>query len=121
MGNAKRGEFAFTVNDERYTLQFTLNGFCELEEVTGETTTAFMARLDQKDRADMSFKDVRRLFWAGLVEHHEGITEREAGRLVTALGGPVDALDFAMKALLAAFPEAKDESAGDAGNVTGAA
>ncbi|MGK7653149.1 GTA-gp10 family protein [Roseovarius sp. B08] len=114
MANAVKGKVDFTSGDEGYSLQFTTNGMCALEEESGETMMAFIQRLEQNAETDMSMKDVRILFWAGLQEHHEGITLKEAGRVMTGVeGGFMGAVALYERALQLAFPDAV-EGQGDA-------
>ncbi|QBF32144.1 GTA-gp10 family protein [Thalassococcus sp. S3] len=115
MSNKVKGKIDFDVDGETYTLQFTANGFCELEAESGLTPGQFLKRLEDRGDEDLSFKDVRLLFWAGLQEHHEDLTQRDAGRLITDIGGIVVALEKLGEAVNLSMPDAPKGGKGKAG------
>ncbi|MBY6163968.1 hypothetical protein KUV73_24005 [Mameliella alba] len=114
MANRIRGVFPFEAGGESYVMQYTANGMCALEDTTGQTATAFLQGLDAAGE-NLSFRDARLLFWAGLQEHHEGLTLHQAGKIMTALGGIVPAMEMTAQAVQASMPEAKTAD-GAAGN-----
>lgn len=107
------GKHSFKAGSARYVLDYTPNAFCDLEDETGVDTLTFINRFAQAKGATMSFRDVRLLFWAGLIEEHPDITIREAGDIMRKLGAVDAALELAMKALAQAFPEVEDDAAGN--------
>lgn len=118
MGNRIKGTFPFSAGGADYVMQFTANGMCALEDVTGTSATAFLKDLEEAGD-NLSFKSARLLFWAGLQEHHEGISQNEAGKIITDLGGLVPALELAGKAVQASLPTGspdKGAAGGAAGN-----
>jgi hypothetical protein len=101
MANAARGEAAFEIEGKTYTLSFSINALCELEDAMGEGVTAVTRRLS--DESKLRLRDVRTVFWAGLRDHHPEIDLAGAGNLMTALG-QVEAIEIVGKALALAFP-----------------
>lgn len=104
MSNLVTGKIDFEAGGARYALHFTANGMCELEAAAGCTTMAFLRRLDGSAAADLSFTDVRLLFWAGLQEHHPELDVRAAGKVMTALGGLDKAMELVGRAVSASLP-----------------
>jgi tail tube GTA-gp10-like protein len=101
MANAHRGEVEFTVGKKVYTLKFSTNAMCELETAVGGNVIEMANSLS--DTAKMSIRTIRTVFWAGLRDHHEAVTEVEAGRLMDELG-LVEASQMIAKAFTLAFP-----------------
>ena len=78
MANSVNGEVAFSVEGKDYTFRLDLNALCEAEEhVPGIMEGGVKVK---------SFKTVRAIFWAGLQEHHPGLSLKEAGRIAQAYG-----------------------------------
>jgi tail tube GTA-gp10-like protein len=102
MGNPHKGEIAFTLDKTVYTLRYSINAMCELEDRMGTTVVEIGALMS--DPTKLSIGMVRSIFWAGLRDHHEVVTEQDAGRLMDALG-LVNAAQMIGKAFTAAFPE----------------
>ncbi|QPM89383.1 GTA-gp10 family protein [Pseudooceanicola algae] len=106
MGNTVQGKRTFSVDGETFTLQFTPNAFCELEDASGLSTSVFLAQFQANlERKRHRMKEIRMLFWAGLTEHHDTITEKQAGRMMQELGGVLGALEIMHEALGLAFPD----------------
>lgn len=103
MANPIKGEVGFSVEGQDYTLLLDLNALCEVEDhIPGIMNGA----------ADLaSLKAVRALFWGGLQEHHAGITMRDAGRLVQALG-LADAAAKVAEAMKASWGDTKSPKTG---------
>jgi hypothetical protein len=113
MGNAVKGQTSFEVEGKTLVLEYTPNGFCELEDATGKATMAFLSDLDRAAQSEkLAFRDVRLLFWAGLVEHQPDLTPKDAGRLIKAVGGLVPAMDLLQTAIAMALPDAPEGEAG---------
>ena len=108
-----RGIVPIEAGGETYRLQFTVNGMCALEEETGESLLVFFKRM-QGSFANGEFRisDVRMLIWAGLQEHHDGLTVKEAGRLVQEAGGPEVVMEHLERAVVAASPDDKKAAGG---------
>ena len=104
-GNKLKGDITFVVNDsEPFTLNFAINAICDLEaefDIKAQDVGTLLG-------TDSKVTTIRKLFQIGLREHHPDITEREAGRVMGELDGGVEQVsDLLLKALTAAFPEAK--------------
>jgi hypothetical protein len=100
--NAMRGEVAFG----DYTLVYTFNAFCLLEQETGVHTQNLLQMMQE----GLGFSDLRAFVWAGLQEKYP-LKLTDAGDLIgqigltealTAVGKGVDAF------LAPAVKEAKD-------------
>ncbi|WP_407496849.1 hypothetical protein [Pseudooceanicola sp. MF1-13] len=114
MANATKGQKAVEAGGQTYIIEFSANGFCELEDATGKSTMQFLTDLDAQAQAeDVRFKDVRLLFWAGLQEHHEGLSQRDAGRIMKEVGGFEKAMTLIQDAVTLALPQAPDDTGQD--------
>jgi hypothetical protein len=104
MANPLRGEVAFTVADVEYTLKFSTNAICELEQLQNKGLNEIVGDLER-------LSTVRALLWAGLRAKHPGVTLVMAGDLIDAIG-MVPATEVIGRALNAAFPPpSKDPNA----------
>jgi len=112
MTNKVRGKIDFEVDGTSYSLHFTANGMCELEEAAGCNAMAFLKRLEASAAENLSFGDVRLLFWAGLQEHHPEMSVRDAGALMTAMGGIAKAMELTGQAVADSMP--KPDEGGEA-------
>lgn len=118
MGNATRGIVTVTDADGTpFKLQFSANAMCEIEDAKKCGILQFVGQME-KAGDGVLMTDLRLLVWAALQEHHEGATVRDAGRLITAMGGLGPAVEVIAAMVSAAFPDASE---GEAGNGTAAA
>ena len=99
MANRARGEVGFEVDGVAYTLVYSVNAICQMEDALSVS----MAKLGA-DMAAGSTSAARSAFWACLLEHHPDLTPQDAGRLMTVLG-PAKAGDLLGQAMSAALPE----------------
>ncbi len=107
MTNPLKGDHAIRIGGRDYTLRYSVNACCELEDAAGRCIGEIVASLDDGDR--MSVKLMRQVFWAGLIEHH-GVSHKEAGDLMSEAG-----FEAAAQAIGAAFAKAFPQAeAGDA-------
>jgi tail tube GTA-gp10-like protein len=104
MANPHKGEVEFTVGKKVYTLKFSINAMCELENALGGSVVDIANTLS--DPSKMGVKTMRTVFWAGLRDHHEALDEIEAGRVMDELG-LVEASQLVATAFAKAFPEAQ--------------
>ena len=95
MSNPHRGEVAFAVGDQTYTLFYGTNSICELEDKLGQNLAEIVAGLGQ-------LKVMRAVLWAGLLRHHNMSLE-EAGDVMDAAGVPAT-VEAVNKAIFTAFP-----------------
>lgn len=104
MANRETGGVDFTANGKTYTLRFSTNALCELEDATGKGAIAVAEEMNSPN--NVRIKTLRAMFWAGLTDCHEGITIRDAGDIMGEIGvdkaGPLIG-----EAFQAAFPDAE--------------
>ncbi|WP_138423721.1 GTA-gp10 family protein [Maritimibacter alexandrii] len=98
-GMDPRAKTTFEAAGKTYTLQFTTNALVELEEATGKSV------VDILESEQQSMKMLRAIFWAGLIEHHDTMTQKEAGAIIDAAGGLDAVMDLVNKAMTASMPE----------------
>lgn len=104
--NAQKGEAAIKVGEREYVLAFNINAMCEVEYILDLSTDKILRAL----AASPPLHIVRALLWGGLRQHHPDVDLIGAGNLIEEMGGPGTALDGIGKALVSAFPEAKDDT-----------
>lgn len=100
MANPVRGEVAFKVADAEYTLKFSTNAICELEERLDKGLNVIVANMER-------LSTVRALLWAGLKAKHPDITMAQAGEIIDRCG-MAQATEVIGQALTAAFPPPKE-------------
>ncbi|MGI3164978.1 hypothetical protein [Pseudooceanicola sp. 200-1SW] len=91
---------------EGWKLAFTTNAMCAYEEETGKDFTSVAEVLAKAENGRLSMRVLRTILWAGLQEHHEGMTMRQAGNVLDACGMN-DTGRAIGDALRLAFPEEK--------------
>jgi hypothetical protein len=102
MANPLKGEVSIEVDGETYTLVYSLNTLCEIEDKLGGAVSD-IASLGASGRR---WNTLRTVFWAALQDYHPEITLQQAGRMVSAMG--LTKADEAVgKAFALAFPEVK--------------
>lgn len=107
---------------EGWKLAFTTNGMCAYEEETKKPFTSVSEALSDASHGRLSVRALRTILWAGLQEHHEGTTMRDAGKVLDASG--MTAAGKAIgDAIRLAFPEEKPAAGngGKAGKPAGGA
>lgn len=100
MANRQKGEVGFELDGVEYTLSFSINALCELEDAMGASVQEFAPKL--ANGVDM--RTARLLVWAGMRDHHEEVTVKEAGRIASAYGLP-EIMGKITDAFQLAFPE----------------
>ncbi len=105
--NAHKGEASIKVGGRDYVLAFNINAMCEVEYILNLSTDQILLTLVGSPPLHV----VRALLWGGLRQHHSDVDLIGAGNLIEEMGGPGLALDGIGRALVSAFPEAKDEPA----------
>ena len=101
MANPARGEVAFTVANTEYTLKFSTNAICELEDRLNKSISVIVEGMDR-------ITVVRAMLWAGLQAKHPEMTLQDAGDIIDR-GGMAHIAETISKALTLAFP-AQDEA-----------
>ncbi len=95
----------FKAGREKYTLRFSFNALCLLEDETGKGMSELF-------EGDMKLGTVRTTVWAGLQDEHPDLEPKDVGDLIDKVG--IDVVkDKLAEALQAAFPDAE----GAEGNV----
>lgn len=107
MANPHRGSVALQVGDRAYTLSFSVNALCELEDHLDQPVARIAGALNKPD--EIRIGTVRALVWAALRDHHEEMTIKDAGALATEAGVPA-VMDAIGKAFKLAFPEAQGKA-----------
>lgn len=107
MANPARGSVAFQVGERAYTMSFSVNALCELEELLGMPVAQIAAGMEKAENVRMS--TVRALVWAGLRDHHGDLQLKDAGEIATEAGIPA-CMEAVGKAFALAFPEAKADA-----------
>jgi len=106
MANPLKGEVGFEVEGQAYVLVLDFNALCTLEDALDLGIVEIVTQLQTEVRGGF----LRALFWAGLQEHHSGLNEKAAGRLIGALGYD-RALALVLEGFAAAFPPKEDANA----------
>ncbi len=87
MANQNRSAVALEAGDKVYSLRFSTNAICELEEHFGKPIMAIVNDLEDESRVGMGL--VRAIVWAALLEQNPNITHKEAGRILDEAGQQV--------------------------------
>jgi len=106
MANRQKGEVAFEVEGASYTLRFTIDAICALEDRLDQGLGEIAMRALTSKRVGF----MRGLMWAGLRQHHPDVDMVAAGELIAGLG-MAQAGELLGEALSAAFPDR--EAAGE--------
>jgi hypothetical protein len=106
MANPARGEVGFKAGDAVYTLKFSTNAICELEDHLDKGLNTIVANMER-------LTTVRALLWAGMRAHHPDVTLKQAGEMIDRVG-MAPATEAIGKALTAAFPPATEGEAPNA-------
>lgn len=111
MANKHKGEVSFKIDGQEWTLRFSTNALCELEEKAGCGALGFVQQMaDWEDNpGKIEFTKLRLLFWAGLTDNHD-VDVKQAGKLISELSID-EAMPKVMEAFQLAFPE-QDEGEG---------
>lgn len=92
------------LNEELY-LRYGTNAMVEFEDATDED---FLNVTTKMERGNVSFKMLRSLVWAGLLDQNEDATQKEAGNIIDEIGFE-KVIEKAGEAISAAFPSGKGE------------
>jgi hypothetical protein len=83
MANQLRGEAGFKADGKDYTIVFTIDAFCHLEDRLDQDIGEILQRC-RKELKRLGF--LRTLLWAGLREKHGDVDEEACGDLVAKVG-----------------------------------
>lgn len=113
MANPHKGEVAFEAGGRNYTLRFSADALCQLEDALGRGLIDILNEIagwfDAPEKIRFSF--IRQVFWAGLRDAHPDIDVKQAGELLLAAGGAIAGLGMINKGLAQAFPTPETKGA----------
>lgn len=132
MANPVKGETTFEARGKKYTLVYSANAYASLEEELNCGIFEIYDRLnswspprDAKGKpkhetaeqtaarmAGVRIGFARAVFWAGLLDRHPEITIREAGDLMSEVGGIVGVYGLIMGGVVKSMPT--DQESGSA-------
>jgi hypothetical protein len=101
MANPHRGQVALKAGDREFTLSFSINATCNLEDHFDLPIAKIAKKLEKADEIRMG--DIRAIIWAALGDNHPEIDLLEAGRIASAAGTEV-VLAAVTQCFIAAFP-----------------
>lgn len=107
MANALRGEKSFTADGRAYTVKFSINAICELEDALGLSVAELGTAM--ADPARLRIRMMRALLWAGLRDKHPEVTIEDAGRLLD--DGATRIMPVVAEAFALAFPAEEKKGA----------
>jgi hypothetical protein len=96
MANKQKGEVDLRVGGKVYTLRYSTNALCVLEDAFDDTVQNIAKRFDAD--GDVRMSDVRRFFHAGLIDNQPEIDISGAGLIISDAG-----MENAMSAASDAF------------------
>lgn len=107
MANTHKGEARLEVGNVVYTLVFSVNTICLIEEKLGRGFVRI--GLDLQDQDKISYTVVRAMLWGALREKHKEISLEQAGDMIVDGGGFGPVLEKILEAFSAAFPAPEPE------------
>lgn len=108
MANPHKGEVDLEVEGKVYTLRFSIDDICAVEDKLGRGFVAITASLSDPEKLSLSV--IRGLLWGGLRSQHPGMTLLMAGDLMQRAGGVMKVLPVLTEALKRSFPDAEAEA-----------
>jgi hypothetical protein len=100
-GDTSKREVRLESGGRSYTMIFSINALCELENDFDDVIAEVAAVLSGTGKKRLTM--MRRVFRAGLSDYHPEVTEKQAGLLITALGAHAAFAKMA-EAFTLAFP-----------------
>lgn len=101
MANPHRGEVEFEAGGKTYKLSYSANALCELEDALGKSVNEIAALM--QDTQNFRLSVVRTVFWAGLLDHNDGLDMKGAKAIFKHLD-PVGAVELVSRAFSLTFP-----------------
>jgi len=87
VANRAKGQVSVDVNGEAVNLSLTFNAICELEDLYGTSISDIVAKVDTDVKRDaVSYKDLRAILWASLLDARPDASLPDAGKVAEALG-----------------------------------
>lgn len=106
MANRQKGEVAFQLEGKAYTLRYSIDALCALEQSTGMK----ISEIGLLSGGAAGITELRALLWAGLRERHAELDLKAAGELIR-LDKVAELTKSIVDAFMAAFPELKGVAA----------
>lgn len=107
MANPYRGEVSFEASGKTYTMVFTTNAICSLEDESGLSFQEVVAKVEL-----MGVRGIRKLALAGLSTKHPDLSAEEVGDIIDAVGVPVISDAIISSFNKSAFSEAAQKQPG---------
>jgi hypothetical protein len=98
------GEVGFDADGERFTLTFSIDALCNLEEAAGCSISKIGEGL--RDEGKPQLRTIKTMFWAALTERHPDMTQKDASTLMGKIGF-VTAGRLVLEAFALAFPDSE--------------
>jgi hypothetical protein len=113
MANPHRGEVSFDADGKSYTLHFSTNAICELEDKLDRSFVSISNDLAKAVSAPDKIRmtTLRAIFWAGLQDHHPEIDLKAAGKLILSTGGMLGVMNLITEGFARAFPDPETKGA----------
>lgn len=111
MANPNKGEVSLVAGDTTYTLRFTTNAICALEELLGGRTITQIGN-ELNSTEGMQMATARAVVWAALLDRHPDVEVLDAGDIMT-VAGIKTALEAAGRAFQLAFPADGQDARGE--------
>jgi len=111
MANKNRGEVSLKVGTNTYTLRYSTNALCKLEDGFDKTVQEIAKLLEDSDNVRQSH--VRLFFHAAFADNHPELTVEDAG-LIMSDAGMEAAMGAASEAFRLAFAPAEKGAGGPA-------
>lgn len=102
MANLHRGQIPLKTGEQEFTLSFSINAMCELEDLLDCSINEVAAKVQDPKQMRVGF--VRAIIWAALQDNHPDIDLQQAGKIATDAGMPA-VMEAVTKCLIAAFPK----------------
>lgn len=106
MANKHRGEVALQAGEKTYTIHFSTNALCNLEEALGMSVSQLSEEFASQA---VGFRELRKILWAGMRDNHPDLDLEAIGEIIDAAGFTVS-MEIVLKAFVAAFPEPGNNS-----------
>lgn len=103
MANKEKGEVSLTCGNTEYTLRFSTNSLCELEDASG---MGVMEIGEKFDSGKFGIKDLRVILWAGLRDYHKELSMENVGEIIDVVTME-KAMEVTIQSFQLAFPENK--------------
>lgn len=102
----KKGEVEFEADGKKYTLSYSVNALCALEDEVGQGIVGILGEVQawEQEPVSIRLKLLRAMLWAGLQDRHPEVDVKKAGEILTSIGDIAGASNLVGDALAAAFP-----------------